>query len=256
MTDMTMTREAIQCAYGDRTYRDQVVHMLADARARWPERGLTAMTTGWMDDPSIDSIIFVGSPNVIVSLVARSESPAHAMRADIRRLCKQAAERHGRWLSDNALGVMRRPDRPTLRIDTCSGRRRYDRTQPGYDWLELLSKSDVRRLSKRWVDGGPQSPDVVAHHARTLMGTDWTDCEAIGWLLEQWALEDGLRSVANGRLPHYVNAESMMPAEYADHGYSLELLFSDFAEQHIAEVEADRPDVCVSAPLGEYTAAF
>lgn len=259
MADATITRQAIDETYGHLSYGAMTAALLADAQARWPERGVTAMTTMWMDDHDIESIIFLARPNVIVALAEPEDSPATELRKAIQAHCKQAAERHGKWLRDNDIASLNRPKRAEMRIDDCTGKRRYVRNDSGYDWLEQLSAKDVRRIGKRYVDNGLHSPDTLAEQVRRITSSDWTDSQAMEWLVGQWSLEDGLRSVASGRIPAYISVDALTPAEFAIDGYQLDLLFSEFGDQHVLEVQTameDRPTIVDDAPLGEYVAAF
>lgn len=164
------------------------------------------------------------------------------LKADIRGAAKAQADELGEWLFNNELNSLSRPERLVRRTDLVSGQSRFARTQGGYDWMEQLDSAELARVRTRMVDSDLFTPDVLADLVRSKTGQDFTDDEAIGWVLDRWLQEDGLRSVASGRLPKYADPGSLMPAEQGLEGYRLDQLFGveiDDAAGHVATVQAE-----------------
>jgi hypothetical protein len=164
------------------------------------------------------------------------------VRADIRGAARAQADEVGSWLFDNDLADLTRPARLVRRTDLISSDTRFVRTQGGYDWLEQLDGPEAARIRKRMVDSDLFTPDVLSDVVRQKTGQDFTDDEAMGWLVDRWLQEDALRSVASGRLPKYADPGSLMPAEQGLEGYRLDQLFGvelDDAAGHIATVQAE-----------------
>lgn len=164
------------------------------------------------------------------------------VRADIRGAAKAQADDLGSWLFDNDLADLSRPERLVRRRDLVSGQSRFARTQGGYDWMEQLDGPELARVRKRMIDSDLYTPDVLSDVVRQKTGQDFTDDEAMGWLVDRWLQEDALRSVASGRLPKYADPGSLMPAEQGLEGYRLDQLFGvelDDAAGHIATVQAE-----------------
>lgn len=164
------------------------------------------------------------------------------IRSDIRAAAKQEADELGDWLFNNDLATLTRPERLVRRTDLVSGQSRFARTQSGYDWLEQLDDAETARIRARMVDSDLFTPDVLSGVVRQKTNLDLSDDEAMNWLIDRWLQEDGLRSVASGRLPKYANPENLLPADQALEGYRLDQLFGvdlDDAAGHVATVQAE-----------------
>lgn len=178
------------------------------------------------------------------------------VKADIRGAAKAQADELGDWLFNNELNSLSRPERLVRRTDMISGQTRFARTQSGYDWMEQLDSAELARVRTRMVDSDLFTPDVLADLVRSKTGQDFTDDEAIGWVLDRWLQEDGLRSVASGRLPKYADPGSLMPAEQGLEGYRLDQLFGvevDDAAGHVATVQAETAAREAASILGSPT---
>lgn len=163
------------------------------------------------------------------------------VRADIRAVAAKEATELGRWLQDNDLYAINRPERLQQRTDIVSGARRSVRTQSGYDFLEQLTDAELARVRKRMQDTDLFAPDLLAEQVRRKTNTDMGDDEAMQWLVERWLQEDGLRSLASGRIPRYAEVNNLIPADYALEGYDLTKLFGveiEDAAGHVASVQA------------------
>jgi hypothetical protein len=166
---------------------------------------------------------------------------AKQVKADIRAAARREADDLGGWLAENDLDVMTRPARLERKVDA-SGRVRQVRTDSGYDFLEQLDDAGDARVRKRFVDDLNYRPDTVADQVRRKTNLDLTDSEAMDWLTDRWLQEDGLRSLASGRVPRYADPANLLPAEYQLEGYDLTRLFGvdvDDAAGHVARVQAD-----------------
>lgn len=158
-------------------------------------------------------------------LTAKKLTPE--IQADIRAAAKAEADTLGNWLRDNDLGEISRPERLARRRDIVSGRSRSVRTQSGYDFLEQLDGPAERRVRARMADNDLYTPDLLADQVRRKTNLDLTDDEAMDWLVDRWLQEDGLRSLASGRIPSYANTNNLIPSNYAMEGYDLERLFGE-----------------------------
>lgn len=178
------------------------------------------------------------------------------IRGDIRDVAKREADDIAGWLLDNDLGQLSRPTRLRRQKDQISGATRSVRSQSGYDWLEGLDDAELRRIQNRYVDSDLYTPDVVADQVRLKTGLDMTDDEALEWLSQRWLQEDGLRSVASGRIPKYGNPADMLPADYGLEGYDIERLFGvdlDDAVGHVASVQSEAAEQFARRALGSPT---
>ena len=175
-----------------------------------------------------------------------------AIKADIREQARLEADRLESWLLDNDLAHLSRPTRRRSVTDI-HGARRHVRSEHGYDWLEQLTDQETARVRLRMVDNDLYRPDLLADQVRRKQPHDWTDDEAIGWLVGRWLLADALRSVASGRLPRYGDPSALLPATYALDGYDLAALFGvadDEATCHVASVIAANEQASALAVLG------
>ena len=167
---------------------------------------------------------------------------AKQIKSDVREVARREANDIGGWLADNDLDVISRPDRLRQVMDPATGRRRYVRDQAGYDWLEQLDGPAEARVRRRMVDGNEYRPDVLAEQVRRKTNLDLSDDEAMDWLIDRWLQEDGLRSLASGRVPRYADPTNLLPSEYQLEGYDLARLFGaelDEAAGHVARVQMD-----------------
>ncbi len=163
------------------------------------------------------------------------------IRADIRAHAAKEADDVGGWLFDNDLAEISRPDRLARRTDLVSGAQRSVRTQSGYDFLEQLDDAELARVRKRMVDNDLYRPDALADQVRRKTNLDLTDDEAMDWLTERWLHEDGLRSLASGRIPKYADPDALLPDGLE--GYRVSELFgvdADDAVGHVAQVQAEQ----------------
>lgn len=171
-----------------------------------------------------------------------ARATAGQIKADIRAVARKEADDLGGWLFDNDLAQLTRPARLKRKTDIVSGARRSVREQSGYDFLEQLDDAEVARVRKRMVDSDLYSPDLVAEQVRRKTNLDLSDDEAMQWVTDRWLQEDGLRSLASGRVPKYADANNLIPGDYALDGYEIESLFGvelDEAAGHVAQVQAD-----------------
>lgn len=165
------------------------------------------------------------------------------MKSDIRAVAKKEADDLQQWIFNNDLDGIERP--PPLRksTDLVSGKTRYRRDSPqDYDWIEQLDDAELARVRTRYEDLGLRTPDIQADRVRALLGNDWTDGQALDWLVDRWLHEDALRSVASGRVPKYGNINDLLPADYGLEGYELDRIFGvdlDDAAGHVAQVQVD-----------------
>jgi hypothetical protein len=176
------------------------------------------------------------------------------IKRDVRALARSEADNLGGWLSDRDLGELSRPTRLKQRTDLVSGGRRSVRTESGYDFIEQLDDAELARVRRRFTDSDLFPPDVVAEQVRRVTNLDLTDDEAMDWLVERWLQEDGLRSVASGRVPKYANAENLIPGDFAQEGYQIERLFGtdlDDAAGHVAAVQRDGAKRFAARVLGD-----
>jgi hypothetical protein len=149
----------------------------------------------------------------------------NTIKADIRKVADQEATTLGTWLVDNDLAQLSRPKRLRRQRDIVTGRERFIREQSGYDFLEQLDDAELARVRGRYTDSDLFSPDVVAEQVRRKTNLDLSDDEAIDWLIDRWLHEDGLRSLASGRIPAYADPANLIPADYSMEGYKVERLF-------------------------------
>lgn len=176
------------------------------------------------------------------------------IKRDIRSVARAEADDLEGWLFDNDLAEINRPSALRQRTNMLTGARESVRDDAGWDWLEQLDDAEVRRVRERMVDGSPWSPDLIAEQVRRKTNLDLSDDEAMDWLVERWLHADGLKSLASGRIPKYANTENLIPAEYAEQGYSLDLLFGaadDDAAGHVAQVLADEGERVAGRILGD-----
>lgn len=166
---------------------------------------------------------------------------AATVKRDIRKAAAAEADELGVWLADNSLDKLARPERLRSTRDMVSGQARRVRDSAGFDFLEGLSEAELRRVRARMVDGDLFSPDLLGDQVRRVTNLDMSDDQAMDWLVDQWLREDGLRSVASGRLPKYANVDNLIPADYGLEGYRLADLFGvdiDEAAGHVAQIQA------------------
>jgi hypothetical protein len=178
------------------------------------------------------------------------------IKADVRGAAKAEADNLGAWLFNNDLAQLSRPERLVRRTDMISGQTRFARTQSGYDWLEQLDDAEAARIRMRMVDSDLYTPDVMAGVVRSKTNLDLSDDEAMNWLVDRWLQEDGLRSVASGRLPRYAEPNNLLPADQALEGYRLDQLFGvdvDDAAGHVATVQAEAAAREAASLLGSPT---
>lgn len=181
-----------------------------------------------------------------------------AVKADIRATAAREADNLAAWLSDNSLDQITRPAALRRRADMLSGGQRSVRAELGnYDFLEQLDAGELRRVRGRFVDADLHKPDLIAQRVRDITNTDYTDDEALDWLVDRWLHEDGLRSVASGRIPKYADPENLIPGDYALDGYQLDRLFGvgvDDAAGHVAQVQKEAGQRYAARVLGDPTA--
>ena len=166
------------------------------------------------------------------------------MLRDIREAAGREADDLGAWLFDNDLSQLAKPSRKKLQIDPLTGRRRYVRYESGYDWMEQLSDGEMRRVATRYKAEYSElfTPDVLAEQVRLKTNADFTDGEAMDWLVDRWLQEDAYRLLSRGRIAKYGNKADLLPSEWQMEGYDIDLLFGqnlDDAVGHVAQVQAD-----------------
>ena len=175
------------------------------------------------------------------------------VKRDIRQTAAQEADNLGAWLSDSSLDQISRPSRLRQTTDIVSGRRRSVRDDAGFDFLEGLSDAELARVRRRYADTDLFSPDLLSDQVRRVTNLDMSDSEAMDWLVDRWLQEDGLRSLASGRVPRYANPENLIPSDYALDGYEIGRLFGvdvDEAAAHIAQVQAEAAEQYAARVLG------
>lgn len=179
---------------------------------------------------------------------------AKQIKADIRAISKAEANNLKEWLEDHSIHVLTRPSRLERVRDTLnSGKFRSVRRDSGYDFLETMPQKQLERTRHRMIDSDLYTPDQLVERARQLTGADFQEEEAVQWIAEQWFREDGLRSVASGRVPGYTSVEDLMPADYGLEGYRIGDLFgpdNDHAIAHVARVQADAAELYARRTLG------
>lgn len=186
--------------------------------------------------------------------VAEARAVADQIKRDIRDIAKREADELGSWLTSNDLGHLTRPKRVERVTDIGTGRARSARTQSGYDFLETLDDGELARIRKRMIDSDLHSPDVIAEQVRRKTNLDMSDDEALDWLIERWLHEDGLRSVASGRIPKYADPDNLIPGEYGLEGYDIAKLFgtrADDAAGHVAAVQQEQAQQFAFRALGD-----
>lgn len=223
---------------------------LAAQQARMASQQATA-TAGGQVDPNV-----LAAWGVTEEQLVAARATVKAVRRDIRQIAAKEADELGGWLSDRDLGVMSRPARARQTTDVVTGARRSVRDQSGYDWLELLAPEERARVAKRWTNSDQFAPDVVAEQVRRVTNREMTDGEAMDWLVDRWLHEDGLRSLASGRVPKYADADNLIPADYGLEGYRVEALFGnnlDDAAGHVASIQAEQARIYAERTLGRPT---
>ena len=174
------------------------------------------------------------------------------IRSDIRAIAAREADDLGNWMFNNELNALTRPAR-LQQVTDVAGRRRFVRGQSGYDWMEQLDGPELARIRKRMVESDLYTPDVIAGVVRSKTNLDLGDDEAMQWLVDRWLHEDGLRSLASGRVPKYANPENLIPGDYALEGYRIENLFGvdlDDAAGHVAQIQAEGAARFAQSALG------
>lgn len=178
------------------------------------------------------------------------------VKADIRRLARREADELGGWLGSRDLDRISRPARLRQERDIATGVVRRRRDQSGFDFMEQLDGPELRRVRERMTDSDLFSPDLLAEQVRRVTNLDLTDDEAMNWVVDRWLHEDGLRSLASGRIPRYADPNNLIPADYDLGGYDLERLFGvdlDEAAGHVAAVQAQEAELYARRVLGDPT---
>lgn len=180
------------------------------------------------------------------------------IKSDIREAAQREADNLAAFMSDNSLDQITRPERLQRRVDVISGRARSVRSGElgNYDFIEQLDDAELRRVRNRFVDADIHKPDLLAQRVRDITNTDYTDDEAMDWLVDRWLHEDGLRSVASGRIPKYADPDNLIPADYALEGYRLDRLFGvdvDDAAGHVAQIQKEAGERYAERVLGNPT---
>lgn len=183
----------------------------------------------------------------------QAKTQVKQIKADIREVAKREADDLGNWLRNNDLDQITRPDR-VRRTTDIFGRTRNVRDQSGYDFVEQLDLQEYHRLQKRYVPSDLYPPDLLAEQVRRKTTEDFTDDEAMNWLMDRWLHEDALRSVASGRIPRYFEPNKLIPAEFEMEGYQLDRLFGvdlDDAIGHVAQVQSEAAQTYAARTLGQ-----
>lgn len=183
----------------------------------------------------------------------QARTVSRQVRADIREVAKAEADNLGNWLLDNDLNQLSRPERLKRKTEIVSGRSRFVREQSGYDFLETLDGPELARVRRRMADTNLHTPDLIGEQVRRKTNLDLTDDEAMNWVVDRWLHEDGLRSLASGRIPKYADPDNLIPGEYALDGYDITKLFgvdADDAAGHVAAVQAQAAEQYAARTLG------
>lgn len=233
---------------GNRRRREQIDIARAEAQAARLVSQRTASTRRTPPDPAL-----LGRWGVNEAQLENARAVVKEIKADIRQVAAKEADTLGAWLSDSSLGEITRPKRLKRQTDILTGQQSSVRTESGYDFLEVLGDAESARVRKRMVESDLFKPDVLAEQVRRKTNLDLSDDEAMDWVVDRWLQEDGLRSLASGRIPKYADPDNLIPSDYGLEGYRIEHLFSvdlDEAAGHVAAVQAEEAKRYAARTLG------
>lgn len=253
-TSPTLTVEQLVDRVGSQRRRNRVARIRAEAAAERAAR-LNGERVAAGASGKVDAEVLTRW-GVTEQQYLTARALTRTIKADIRSVAQREADDLGAWLFNNELDKIARPERLQRSMDQF-GRMRSRRTQSGYDWLEGLDDAEMRRVRARMVDDDIYMPDVLAQVVNQKSNLDLQEEEAMQWLLERWLHEDGLRSLASGRLPKYVDPDSIIPPDYAMEGYDIARLFGvDEADAvgHVAQVQAGQARQFAERVLGRPSA--
>lgn len=221
-------------ARGRAARRARIEQARADHRAMMADRG---RVTGRQPDAEL-----LDRYGINADQYRNARAVVKQVKADIREAARREAEVINTFLDERELSQLTRPARLRQKRDLITGQTRYVRDQSGYEFIEGLDDAAKARVRARMTTAtADYTPDVHVGRINALTGQDFTEGEAMDWLTDLWLREDGLRSIASGRIPKYADADALLPGDY-EFPYKVTEIFgrsTDEAAAHIAQRQAE-----------------